>query len=399
MKDFLASRSSVGFGRRAANALGLTALLVVTALGGSMKGIDRFSPPEQPSDLAMAPIVAAGESEGLEGIADANEAKTAEAPAWDLPNLDHSRVDYWVRRFTTDKRDDFEAFLTRSGKYVPMISAKLEEREMPQDLIYLAMIESGFNPKAYSHAHASGLWQFISETGARYGLDINLAVDERNDPVRATDAALDYLTYLHGRFGSWYLAAAGYNSGENRVGRIMRQVTGSERGSEESYYRIWDRLPRETRDYVPLMVAAARIAKQPEKYGFGDVEYAEPMAYDEVEVAAATPLPAIASAAGTTVSALRELNPHFKLNRTRNDMASPVRIPRGASRAFAANWTNVRDNSAYAAAPETRTYRVRSGDNLTLIARRHGVSITQIRRANGLGSDFIRAGAVLTIPT
>src|SRR5690606_14831476 len=232
---------------------------------------------------------------------------------WDLPNLDHERVDYWVERFTTDKRPEFTRFLERSGRYVPMISAKLEERGMPRDLIYLAMIESGFDPTAYSSAAASGIWQFSAETGRRYGLDINAAVDERNDPVKATDAALDYLTYLHERFGSWYLAAAGYNTGENRVARIMREETGSEKGDEYSYYRIWDRLPRETRDYVPLMVAAARSSKDPEKYGFGDVESEAPLADEEVVVDPATPLEAIAIASGTTIDALRDLNPHFKL--------------------------------------------------------------------------------------
>src|SRR5690606_36559817 len=170
---------------------------------------------------------------------------------WDLPNLDHERVDYWIERFTTTKRDEFGRFLQRSGRYVPMISAKLGQRGMPQDLSYLAMIESGFNPRAYSPAAASGLWQFIAETGERYGLEINRAVDERNDPEKATDAALTYLSELYDRFGSWYLAAAAYNTGESRVGRIMREVTGSEKGTEYSYYEIWDRLPRETRDYVP----------------------------------------------------------------------------------------------------------------------------------------------------
>src|SRR5690606_40778560 len=105
-----------------------------------------------------------------------------------------------------------------------------------------------------------------AETCKRSGLDVNRAVDERNDPEKATDAALDYLAELHDRFGSWYLAAAAYNTGENRVARIMREETGSERGTEESYYAIWDRLPKETRDYVPLMIAAARISKEPEKY-------------------------------------------------------------------------------------------------------------------------------------
>jgi membrane-bound lytic murein transglycosylase D len=249
---------------------------------------------------------------------------------WDLANIDHYRVDYWIRRFTTDKRGEFAIWLERKGQYDPMISAKLAEKGMPQDLVYLAMIESGFNPKALSHASASGIWQFIPETGQRYGLAINRAVDERNDPAKATDAALAYLSDLYDRFGSWYLASAAYNTGENRVGRIMRQQTGSEKGTDEDYYAIWDRLPRETRDYVPLMIAAARIGKDPAKYGFDGVEQREPWDFIEVIAEAATPLQALARANGTTVAAIRALNPQLKLDRTRNDQPSVVRLPRSA---------------------------------------------------------------------
>jgi membrane-bound lytic murein transglycosylase D len=207
-----------------------------------------------------------------------NLAFTAEAAAavmdggirWDLANLDNDRVDMWIERFTTSPtlKPRFATWLERKPQFEPMISQKLAERDMPQDLIYLAMIESGFNPKAYSHAHAGGLWQFIAETGRRYGLTITRTVDERNHPDKATDAALSYLSDLYDRFGSWYLAAAAYNTGENRVGRHMRNVTGSEKGTDEDYYRISHLLPRETRDYVPMMIAAARIAKEPTKYGF-----------------------------------------------------------------------------------------------------------------------------------
>ena len=191
------------------------------------------------------------------------------AEKWDLANLDNHRVDSWVRRFTSDLKQSFARYLGRMDKYTSMISAKLAQRGMPQDLVYLAMIESGFNPKAKSPAQASGLWQFIGETGRRYGLTVNRKVDERNDPAKATDAALSYLADLYERFGSWYLAAAAYNTGENRVGRIMREVTGSERGTDADYYRISSLLPQETQDYVPKLIAAARIAKEPEKYGFG----------------------------------------------------------------------------------------------------------------------------------
>ena len=198
------------------------------------------------------------------GPADVNSSKD-----WDLPNLDNGRVDMWVKIFSTGKHQPrFAMWLERKSKYEPMIAEKLAKRDMPQDLIYLAMIESGFNPKARSRAQAGGLWQFISETGQRYGLTVNKRVDERNDPAKATDAALAYLSDLYDRFGSWYLAAAAYNTGENRVGRIMRTVTGKERGTDADYYRISSRLPRETRDYVPMMIAAARIAKEPAKYGF-----------------------------------------------------------------------------------------------------------------------------------
>ena len=189
---------------------------------------------------------------------------------WDLPNLNNPRVDSWVKLFSTDPKvkPRFALWLDRKDKYEPMISEKLGKRDMPQDLIYLAMIESGFNPTAKSPAKAGGLWQFISETGKRYGLTINHRVDERNVPAKATDAALSYLSDLYDRFGSWYLAAAAYNTGENRVGRIMRQVTGSEKGSDADYYRISKLLPRETQDYVPMMIAAARISKDPARYGF-----------------------------------------------------------------------------------------------------------------------------------
>jgi membrane-bound lytic murein transglycosylase D len=275
-----------------------------------------------------------------------------------------------------------------------MIQAKLEQRGMPQDLIYLAMIESGFNPKAYSPAAASGLWQFIAETGQRYGLDINRAVDERNDPEKATDAALDYLSELHDRFGSWYLAAAAYNTGENRVARIMREETGSEKGTEESYYAIADRLPKETRDYVPLMIAAARISKDPAKYGFGKVEIEEPLAYEEIVAEPASSLSAIAKAAGVTVDQIKHLNPQLKLNRTRDDQRSIVRVPTGARTAFLVNWPKVRVKEAVT----VQKYKIRSGDSLLAIARRYGVSVSALKEANDLRGSRIIAGKTLEIP-
>lgn len=278
----------------------------------------------------------------MAAVADASTTATVRMTGlgteWDLPNLDHPRVDYWVSRFDTvpAMRKKFQGFLDRGGQYVPMILDRLEARGMPLDLVYLAMIESGFQAHAESHAAAVGLWQFIRETGERYGLAVDRAVDERKDPLKATEAALDYLQELHDRFGSWYLAAASYNTGENRVARIMRSEFGRERArSEQEYYQIWDRLPRETRDYVPLMIAAGRITKDLARYDFRPMEL-ESRVWEEVKAAPATNLDDIAAMYGTTVSAIRELNPHLRIHRTPNDRDYVVRVPVGSLAHFAA---------------------------------------------------------------
>ena len=241
--------------KRALSGLGMAAVAVIYT-------VPRAGTNSNPVSDAVARMIPVIVTQPLDSVDAAAE--------WDLANIDNPRVDSWVRRFqeSAPMRRTLSIWLDRMTKYETMISKKLDEREMPQDLIFLAMIESGFNPKAKSPAAAGGLWQFISETGRRYGLKISRKVDERNQPAKATDAALSYLSDLHDRFGSWYLAAAAYNTGENRVGRIMRETTGSERGTDRDYYAIAHRLPKETRDYVPKMIAAARIAKNPEAYGF-----------------------------------------------------------------------------------------------------------------------------------
>jgi membrane-bound lytic murein transglycosylase D len=186
----------------------------------------------------------------------------------DLPNIDHPRVQSWINRFTTDLRKGFATDLDHMSRYGKMITAKLADHGMPQSLVYLAMIESGFNPKATSPVQAKGLWQFMSPTARQYGLTVNRGVDERTNPARSTDAALKYLSSLHDRLGSWYLAAAAYNSGEGTVLKALKSVTGRSRGTDADYYLISHRLPQETRDYVPKMIAAARIGSNPAKYGF-----------------------------------------------------------------------------------------------------------------------------------
>lgn len=193
----------------------------------------------------------------------------ASQAGWDIANLPHERVDFWVDRFTSgDKREEIAGYLARMPQYESMIRGKLRERGMPQDLLYMAMIESGFNPQARSAWGAAGMWQLVADTARRHGLRVDDEVDERLDPEKSTDAALDYLAKLYERFESWYLTAAAYNVGENRVARIMVEQTGNDSGTDADFYRIRHLLPPETQEFVPAMIAAARIAKDPARYGF-----------------------------------------------------------------------------------------------------------------------------------
>jgi membrane-bound lytic murein transglycosylase D len=256
--------------------------------------------------------------------------------SWDLHVSEHDRVDFFVEFLMGRNYDRTRTWLERIGKYGPMIQNELRERGMPEDLLFLAMIESGLNPTAYSKAHASGMWQFISETGQRYGLEVSRYVDERRDPVKSTAAGLTYLQEMYDRFDSWYLASAGYNTGENRVGRLMRERTGSERGTDEGYWDIWDRLPRETRDYVPLMIAMGHIAKEPAKYGFHNLQYEEPLTFEDVQVPGGTQLADVALAAGVDVDVIEDLNPHFLRGQTPPDRRMAVRVPVGQQQRVAA---------------------------------------------------------------
>lgn len=361
----------------------------------------------RPGDRTAAEAMALAGADGtsaravIEAVSPGDANALGVSTRWDLPNLDHPRVDYWVARFSEDPdmREKFEGFLRRSGWFREMIARELAERGMPQDLFYLSMIESGFQPRAFSTAKASGLWQFISETGQRYGLSIDGYVDERNHPERATGAALDYLQELHDRFDSWYLAAAAYNTGENRVARIMREELGTEKApDEEAYYRIWDRLPRETRDYVPLMIAAARITKDPERYGFADVSPEEPLEFEEVVTDAAMTFEQIARAAGVELDEIRLLNPYLRNGRTPGNRRVVVRLPAGSSDHFLDNFMRYASRREPAGRTGSQTaYRVRRGDNLSVVAKRHGMTVRELRRLNGLRGDRIYAGQVLRV--
>jgi membrane-bound lytic murein transglycosylase D len=262
-------------------------------------------------------------------MGDADEAVSfVREKTWDIKETKNDKVDFFIEFLMFKNHDKTKLWLERQGKYGPMIQQKLKERGMPQDLLYLATIESGLDPNAYSAADAAGLWQFIEETGERHGLEVSQYVDERRDPIAATDAALDYLKKLNDRFGgSWYLSAAGYNTGENRVERIVREKAGGRLGDESVYWEISSALPKETRDYVPIMLAMAHIGKDPAKYGFGDLEMQKPLEFSEMKVPGGTKLDQVAKEIGVDAETLYELNPQLIKKMTPPDREWSVRIP------------------------------------------------------------------------
>ena len=252
-------------------------------------------------------------------------------PTPSLPFEVNDRVEYWIERYQAEERVTFELYLERRGLYESMIRGKLRARGMPEELIYLAMIESGFAPDAVSPVAATGVWQFMARTARAEGLRVDTWVDERRDPVLATDAALDYLERLHDRFGSWTLAAAAYNAGPTRVARVLRRNKAQDRSDERVYWDVIEALPRETRAYVPKLLAARILAESPQRFGF-HVETTAAYTYDLVMVPGGTWLTQVARSLDVPSSTVRELNPHFLRGRTPPGTAYPVRVPVGGSR-------------------------------------------------------------------
>ncbi|TFG65617.1 MAG: LysM peptidoglycan-binding domain-containing protein [Gemmatimonadales bacterium] len=310
----------------------------------------------------------------------------------EIPLEMNAQVERWIEFFTTGKgRDRFAIYLQRAGRYEGMIRKKAHDAQLPEDLLYLAMIESGMNPNAYSRARAVGLWQFIASTGRAYGLEVSYWMDERRDPFRATDAAIAHLGDLYERFGSWYLAAAAYNAGAGRVSRGI-QRTGSDDFWDLSDARV---LRSETRNYVPKLLAAAIVARNAVEYGFGDVEPMPPLEFDVVHVPDATSFDVLADAAEVTEAEIRDLNPHFPRQVTPPDREVDLRVPVGRADIFATNYARV-------PASERVTWLehvVTRGQTLGAIANRYGTSVAAIRATNNnVSPRRLQIGQRLVIP-
>jgi membrane-bound lytic murein transglycosylase D len=239
------------------------------------------------------------------------------------------RVQRWLDAFQTTRRDEFEVLLARRELYADLIVTKLRDRGMPEELLYIPMIESGLSPLAVSHVSAVGLWQFMSPTAEQYGLRVDAYVDERRDPEAATDAALDYLSWLHHRFGgSWALAAAAFNAGPGRVERVLNRHAEGWVGGDELYWDVLEYLPRETREYVPKMIAVTRLANEADALGFASTGF-QPYRFDTVFVPGATSLEAMAGVLDLKPSTLRALNPHLIRGMTPPGEIYGVRVPVG----------------------------------------------------------------------
>jgi len=313
-------------------------------------------------------------------------------PDFDIPIVINAKVEQFVQYFQTTARDRFSNWLARSEKYIPFMRNLLKENGLPEDLVYLALIESGFNPYAYSRSKASGPWQFIYLTGKRYGLTSNWWIDERRDPEKSTMAAAKYLKDLYDMFECWYLAAAGYNAGENKIATAMKRYR-TEDFWELIKYRY---LKQETKDYVPQMIAAALIAKDPEKYGFVGIEYQEPLRYDKVKVPEVTDLRLIAHACEVTVDEIKDLNPELSRWCTPPNFPDyEIKIPFGKKEIFSKNFEILYPGEKF----QFKTHIVKKRDTLPKIARLYRVDLEPILEINRLNKKSrLSRGMNLLIP-
>ncbi len=313
---------------------------------------------------------------------------------FDIPMTSNSRVDAWVDYFTNGSgRKHYARWLARSTRFVPTQLKTLKEYGLPRDIIFLSMIESGFNTHAYSTAAASGLWQFIRSTGRLYGLDSDYWVDERRDPEKATLAAARHLKDLYEDFGDWYLAFAAYNAGAGKVRRAI-EATGSRNFWDLASSRY---LRQETKDYVHKILAAAIIGKSPEKYGFKEINFQDPIATEKVKVSSPTDFQTIASCAGVEVDLVRLLNPELIRNMTPlNHPQYELKLPRVTAKSFEMKYAKL--------SPAERLQNVRyvadHSEPVRNIARTHGVTIATLFNANpSLASKkSVSKGTAILIP-
>lgn len=332
--------------------------------------------------------------------AEANSLMT-EASILNLPIIRNDKVESHIRFFHIAIRNRFEQWLTRLGHYKPIVENIFSEFNLPSDLVYLSLVESGFNPHAYSRARATGPWQFMKGTAILYGLRVDQYVDERRDPIKSTIAAARYLRDLYDMFGAWPLAMAAYNAGE---GKVMRAL---QKSRADSFWEIAQtkHLRRETKEYVPRFMAATIIAKNPDQYGFIQDPPA-PHQFEEVIVHRPIHLQTLALATGISFTELSRLNPELRRDVTPpDDQNYHLKVPVGSREAIVQaldkipTWkpTPLLVKKGKNRSESSGSYRVQGGDSLWTIAKRFNLSVAQLKARNSVTARGIRPGDLLTI--
>ena len=316
------------------------------------------------------------------------ETYAQEKESYNVPVVLNERVKTCIIYYQTAARDAIRKYLSRSTKYIPMITRILREYGLPTDLVYLALVESGYNPHAYSWARAMGMWQFIASTGRLYNLERTWWYDERKDPVKATHAAARFLKDLYDEFGSWELALAAYNGGPGRVRNTTKKQ------NTQDFWKL--RLKKQTMDYVPFFMAASMICKNPERFGFSEINYEPEWKFDVVRIDRSIELKAVADALNCPVSSLQELNPELLRQFTPpNKKHYDLRIPPGTEDQFWAAY----DGLPAAKQTSWAQHKVRRGETVASIARKYGISEYAILEANNLSRRAkLTAGRSIIIP-
>lgn len=306
-----------------------------------------------------------------------------------------ARVEHWTGVFAGNQGRDFAVWMERMERYRELVDSTIEARGMPRSLRYLPMIESGYRPAAVSRAAAVGLWQFIAPVAEVHGMQVSPLIDERRDPVASTQGALNFLDELHGRFGSWFLALAAYNGGPNRVARLLREHAPLAPLGDSLFAVIAPHLPRETREYVPRFLAAARIAEEPQRFGIEARPQSGSWSWDEVVIPDATTLDVVAWAAGVEEEVVRQLNPQFVRGITPRGQAVTVRIPQGRREAFEEAWAEIPEDERITATEHV----VAPGETLSGIAQQYGVRVAELQGSNpDVEPRRMRPGTRLIVP-
>ena len=322
--------------------------------------------------IAADPIVTSGQA-GDEGIED--------------------RVDWWLNLWQTRSRDAFVRGLSRMGSYEDLVIAELAMRGLPPSLLYLPLIEANYYPVAVSPVGAGGLWQFMPRTARWLGLTVNSLIDQRFDAFAATPVALDYLLDLNEQFQSWFLTLAAYNAGPGRVEQAIRRHGGGHPRDDRLFLRIRDRLPAETRDFIPKFLAAVRMASDPEHHGFLSVLKSSPPAFDTVAVDGPASIDVIADVAGVGLEEVRDLNPHIVLGMTPGGGSTVVRLPAGSAEGFAERFAVIPLRN------RVNRHIVSAGETLSHIALDYRISLDELRGANpGVSPRRLQIGSVLIVP-